>query len=296
VIKVEDKDACRTINLITDQGNYTLDIEMHTVGLHTQERHLFTFDSFMNHSCDPTTFSSDAQYFPDGGTYKTVARRDIAANEEITCDYDLFECDSLDKKIDVCECASPLCRSYEHGFYFMAINHQIALLPYACEEVSDAWNTYHNDSYLHIVQPIPNIGIISGSSDGGIIIVTSPIASGDTIFQDVNIASSIPDTYRDIVLLFDIYSTQAVGTYHVTDENGQSLEMWYEPEKSTILFSDWRSKDSSTFAPVTRLLSNKSFNSNSAEARNCEVVYDNSTGVYSFVALANLSIGDKLVV
>jgi hypothetical protein len=93
----------------------------------------------MNHSCEPNTFSADEQLHEGGGSYKTVALRDIEKGEEITCDYDLFELDSRKKGIDKCECGSKRCRGYAHGFSFCPEDTRRALLPYLYPEVLEAW-------------------------------------------------------------------------------------------------------------------------------------------------------------
>lgn len=57
---------------------------------------------FINHSCDPNCETEDI----DGRIY-VVAIRDIAAGEELTYEYNLF--DSDDTEAD-CYCGSPRCR------------------------------------------------------------------------------------------------------------------------------------------------------------------------------------------
>lgn len=53
---------------------------------------------YMNHSCDPTTTSI--------GTMIEIARRDIAAGEELTCEYGL---DYVTEAFE-CRCGAPSCR------------------------------------------------------------------------------------------------------------------------------------------------------------------------------------------
>jgi hypothetical protein len=175
----------RQLLLRTDQGDYPMTFEMHTVGIgHGQgsdsssagadsvdlplsssnQRQVFTFDSFMNHSCDPNTFSADEHSLPflslpnpsssdpgtdpaltchGGGTYKTVALRDMAANEQITCDYDLFEFDSRNKSIEKCECGAVTCRGASLGFRFLSTETQLSLLDRAYPEVLNSWLRHH---------------------------------------------------------------------------------------------------------------------------------------------------------
>ncbi len=57
---------------------------------------------YINHACDPNVWLADE--------HTLVARRDIAAGEELTIDYALFEGDEDDVKPWECRCGSPLCR------------------------------------------------------------------------------------------------------------------------------------------------------------------------------------------
>jgi hypothetical protein len=70
------------------------------VGEYDRERH--DRGDFINHSCDPNVWLADE--------HTLVARRDIAAGEELTTDYALFEGDEDDVKPWECRCGSPLCR------------------------------------------------------------------------------------------------------------------------------------------------------------------------------------------
>ncbi len=80
-------------------------------------------ERYTNHSCDPRAYvkeTDDARYF--------VARSDISAGEEITCDY------SIDNWGDVwwsCDCGSARCRKTVHNDFFrLPLEIQIEYLPY----------------------------------------------------------------------------------------------------------------------------------------------------------------------
>lgn len=67
-------------------------------------------DRHVNHSCDPNAwelYRGDASYF--------VARREIAAGEEITCDYNINIADGTSWP---CRCGSPRCRGEVVGDFF----------------------------------------------------------------------------------------------------------------------------------------------------------------------------------
>jgi uncharacterized protein len=57
---------------------------------------------FINHSCDPNVWMQDENTL--------AARRDIAASEELTIDYAMFEGNENDVKPWICRCGSLLCR------------------------------------------------------------------------------------------------------------------------------------------------------------------------------------------
>ena len=62
---------------------------------------------FMNHSCDPNVWMAD--------TVTLVARRDIAADEELIVDYALFEANQDAVMSWQCVCGSPHCRKRVTG-------------------------------------------------------------------------------------------------------------------------------------------------------------------------------------
>lgn len=78
----------------------------HSVNRHEYGREYFGFDSFSDHSCDPSTktiwLSTD--------DYIVVALRDIEAGEQITCDYENFTKIDFDGVKFNCKCGSTNCR------------------------------------------------------------------------------------------------------------------------------------------------------------------------------------------
>ncbi len=67
-------------------------------------------DRNVNHSCDPNAWVS----YEGGGCY-LVARRDIAAGEEITCDYNINIADGTGWP---CKCGAARCRGGVAGDFF----------------------------------------------------------------------------------------------------------------------------------------------------------------------------------
>lgn len=73
------------------------------------------WDCFINHSCDPNTTSVDCtlpSQKEEKFFFTVVALKPIAPGDEITCDYNTFEWDSLpDQQIEKCFCGSDICLS-----------------------------------------------------------------------------------------------------------------------------------------------------------------------------------------
>jgi hypothetical protein len=183
---IDDFGYDRPLLLKTNQGNYQMTTEMHTVGIghgtEIKQRQLFTFDSFMNHSCDPNTFSADEHETVDGGTYKTVALRRIEANEQITCDYDLFEYDSRMKGIEKCECQSKFCRGASLGFSFLSTDAQLNLLNRAYPEVINSWLANHpNILYRQVTVPQGFAYRQSAGGDDLHLIATKSFVAGEIL-------------------------------------------------------------------------------------------------------------------
>ena len=63
-------------------------------------------DYFVNHSCDPTVWMADA--------VTVVTRREVAAGEEITGDYALWEAEDA-YLVESCTCGADVCRGVVRG-------------------------------------------------------------------------------------------------------------------------------------------------------------------------------------
>ncbi len=73
---------------------------------------LFGFpDRHLNHSCEPNAWE-----LYEGGSSYLVARRDIAAGEEITCDYNV---NIADGTAWPCRCGAARCRGVVAGDFFL---------------------------------------------------------------------------------------------------------------------------------------------------------------------------------
>ncbi len=98
-------------------------------------------DNFLNHSCDPTC----SAVIRDDFTVLLYARRDIAAGESITVDYEQFELDLLVQHVDFhCECGATTCRCVD--------------LPLLC-----AWLSFRGSRCSFLLMPCLPSGHIIGA-------------------------------------------------------------------------------------------------------------------------------------
>jgi hypothetical protein len=113
-----------------ENANLIINTSTHAVKLNEIERELYPYDSFMNHSCDPTT-ESVVGGPPPGREwpYKTVALRDMDAGEEITCDYTYFDYECNGHSIPKCLCGSTRCIG-RVGFKYLPRELQLERLPF----------------------------------------------------------------------------------------------------------------------------------------------------------------------
>ena len=137
--------------VIENTGNsYSLNTDTHSVQFSDSERWLYLFDSFMNHSCSPTTISRQTPEQKRDNQYQTVALRDIHPGDEITCDYNLFEYDCHGKVIDQCLCGSPLCIGRVAGYKFLSREEQKRRIELVDTEVLIAMNLDPLNKFIYI--------------------------------------------------------------------------------------------------------------------------------------------------
>ena len=103
------------IILITPLGDVPIDIKAHTVRRADGLRDYFGYDSFMNHSCDPSTISVAYDGDAEINKYYTQAAQDLKAGDEITCNYLLFDWDCDGHAFD-CLCGVAECFGHISGF------------------------------------------------------------------------------------------------------------------------------------------------------------------------------------
>lgn len=118
---------------------YVLNKYTHFVQINGK-RQMYGFDSFMNHSCNPTTICHNKSDV----LYDVVAFRDISVGDEITCDYALFDYECNGHEISVCMCGESNCRGSMKGFVNLPRQIQLDLLPYVDDVIYENFVRDHN--------------------------------------------------------------------------------------------------------------------------------------------------------
>ena len=160
---LKDDGSNKVVKLITNDGAFFVHTDVHAVKLDNGYLRVYSYDSFINHSCEPNSTAvdeptaalnsntssknnrassdssiDDTAEQQEGETFTTIATRDIRSGEEITTDYDTFIYQY--EGIPRCQCGSVLCRG--HSFGFRAISPesvQMSLLPRLHPAVLAAW-------------------------------------------------------------------------------------------------------------------------------------------------------------
>lgn len=123
--------------------NLKLDKFTHFVKI-DDARQIYGFDSYMNHSCNPTVICNNLS----DSEYDVIAFRDIEIGDEITCDYALFDYECNGHEIEKCECSHLNCRGNMKGFKNLNLEHQLLLLNYVDQDIFDKFVSSNNLTYV----------------------------------------------------------------------------------------------------------------------------------------------------
>ena len=169
--------------LKTNIGSFVLETKKHGSLQPDGICHIYTFDAFTNHCCSPNTYSADERCDEAGGTYKTVALRDISPGEEITCDYDLYEYDAKQMAIAECRCGSACCRGRALGFMHWPEELQIPMLPRLEETLLGHWRAAHPRVLLRSVAAPAGVGIVRLADDSLTLVATRSFSPGEVVMR-----------------------------------------------------------------------------------------------------------------
>ncbi|EFC48529.1 hypothetical protein NAEGRDRAFT_78553 [Naegleria gruberi] len=176
--------------LITDQGTFKLNTDTHSVQFNENQRWLYLFDSFMNHSCDPSTISEQTEEMKITNQYAMVALRDINPGDQITCDYNIFEYDCHGKVIEKCCCGSSNCIGRVAGFKYLTLEEQKERIQFVDDEVLQAMAEDPTNKFMFVKDlkcPIDRVIIQSGPCKGYRMVASRSYKAGETIFKNHSI-------------------------------------------------------------------------------------------------------------
>jgi hypothetical protein len=118
------------IKLITNQGEFEIDKKIHTSPCGRDYLMLYNFDSFTNHSCNPSTYSYlENEEVLD--VFATAVTRDVKAGEEMTGNYLVFYYENCRGGIGFnCKCGSSNCYGLIDGYQNASIDVQKELFEF----------------------------------------------------------------------------------------------------------------------------------------------------------------------
>ena len=171
------------------KSEYLLNTDTHSVQFSETKRWLYLFDSFMNHSCEPTTISRQTAELRAANRYETVAVRDIHPGDQITCDYNLFEYDCHGKVIEECLCGSSKCIGRVAGFRYLATPEQQARIQLVDAEVLESMsldpsNRFYYIPDLHCPLDRVSIDLCFGEVDSYRMVAVRDYNEGDVIYSN----------------------------------------------------------------------------------------------------------------
>jgi len=210
--------------LKTDHHDFTLSTSIHSVGIGNNKRALYTFDSFMNHSCDPNSRSYNEAEMIKHCEYWQIATKNINCGDEITCDYNLFDYDCSDKNIYDCCCRTEACRKSIKGFKWLPISEQIGLLPTVDFYI---FNQFLQDHPLFIYiedMKIPStISIIKNGEDAKIV-SNCAHKQGDVIYKNHTLSFN---DHQAIIINLNGECLLMDNTRHTVKRSDSEREFYY---------------------------------------------------------------------
>lgn len=165
---VPDVSGTVVLRLADSGQEYTLNMEEHSVVQSDLpgKRQLYTYDALMNHACSPNTASFVTACTSEELTYGMKALRAIAAGEELTCDYTLFEFEAGEASIPVCRCGSSDCLGRVKGFRHLTFSQTLPRLPYAEPYVVTSYLDEHPEVSILDLRQNPKSEARCGQSPG----------------------------------------------------------------------------------------------------------------------------------
>lgn len=210
--------------LKTDYRDFILCTSTHSVGIGNDKRALFTFDSFMNHSCEPNSRSFNDAEMIKRCEYWQIATKDISIGDEITCDYNLFDYDCTDKNICDCCCRTEACRKTIKGFKWLPLHEQIKLLPEVDAHIFNQFLQDHpNYIYIEDMKVPSTISIIKNGNDAKIV-SNYAYSTGDVIYKNHTLTFK---DHQSIIIKMNGKCSLMDNTRHTVKRNDSEREFYY---------------------------------------------------------------------
>ena len=177
-----------------------------TVKENETTRNLYTFDGFMNHSCNYNTISSETRTtsIPNRFEYDQIAVKDIHVGDQITCNYLHFDY-NCDGHIFDCLCGSSNCYGEISGFKNCSLKQQLELLPHIDKIMLEQFKRENDDIlFKNISFENKNIDIFVNNNNSFFGIKSKKTFKKDEIVLENNI-EQIPLDKKVIVNISNKY-------------------------------------------------------------------------------------------
>ena len=197
--KLVSQDLAKKFTLILGDERFECDTTHSVKLIESENRIVFGYDIFTNHSCDPNTYSimltkekyAEIKVIDVSDEprvyYETIARKSISIGDEISCDYCLFDYTCNGHTIPECLCGESICRDSCHGFKNLTLQQKVNLLPVIYPFILEAFlNNNQNVRIVDLFQLIGNNSNIEFKVDSNnevIINLTKNVSNQEIIFS-----------------------------------------------------------------------------------------------------------------
>jgi len=168
--------------------DFVLDVQTHFPYIGEGRREVNYFDCFTNHSCEPNMFypSTDIRFDPDGlsGEYVACATRDIEAGDELTCDYELFDWDCLDKGLTHCMCKAAACRGTISGMRYRPFDELLTQLAAVEPIMRESIHLQYPDiRYMEMAPCSPGVDLVFNPGLGWGLVAACDFVAGQILYE-----------------------------------------------------------------------------------------------------------------
>jgi hypothetical protein len=240
IISIPNEDF--DIELITDIGTFPQNSIINGVKYTESERELYTYDCFVNHSCDPSTIPVRLTK-----EFEVWALKDIEPGDEINCDYHIFEYDCRDKGIEKCACGAEKCIGKAIGFKFLTNEQKKekikTVYPYMCHVWATDPDT-EKDSLLYdnnLIVPENVEAVFSAEANSVHLVAKKNFDVGDVIYKNTSKFAK-----HDCIIIVSLLNTREWLEDSVHTVNRGELGREYRGIDSFRIYSDLKREEKNT--------------------------------------------------